>query len=643
MKLSTRISLLSAAIIIAFGAAALFLSNGVMSDFSTQQQRAWARTLSQSLAESLARSTINGEVVHTTHSLKQITKRNPLISYAYIVDFDGRLYAHTFNGGFPRNLLELARNRSKQETSIILETEQGPILDVSNDLIHGMEASLHLGISLKPQQSALRKSVSQLISAMLLIMLLGSVLVFVLVRTATEPLLALSQAIRNFGSRGTSEPLPVETQTEETRQLTEVFNQMLHTRQLIHRQLTESRDQLATAQRLAHVGSWQYESGSGRMKLSDETHRIFAIGETKATDMRPAMLERVHPDDRSKVESAFALALSGTDSKLEYRLLLPDGSKRYLYELIKVDFDEDGMIRKLMASVQDITEHKHFENELKQHRNHLEELVQTRTRQLVRARDEALQATRAKSEFLANMSHELRTPLNSIIGFSGILKTGMAGPLNAEQKTQLTQISNSANHLLNLINDILDLSKIEAGQSRLQIQSIHLRELVYEVRDMLESQAKSRNLEFNTVIDSKNEVIYSDRAKLKQVLINLVGNAVKFTSHGRVELRARQRGENLILEIEDTGIGINHDQLKSIFRAFYQTDHGDRRQFQGTGLGLAISQRFCRQLGGKIEVESKLGQGSVFTVTFDNAFSPSIQEAAAMDRETETSEESASA
>ncbi len=262
----------------------------------------------------------------------------------------------------------------------------------------------------------------------------------------------------------------------------------------------------------------------------------------------------------------------------------------------------------------DITDRKLAEIELKQHRDNLEELVEERTKELAQARDAALAATQAKSEFLANMSHELRTPLNSIIGFSGIIKDGVVGPVNEEQKKQLGMVYDSAKHLLELINEVLDLSKVEAGKLDINNSQLDIQSLLEELEELMSVQAQAKGLQLIVEAEKAPTTLYTDKNKLRQVLVNLLSNALKFTEQGCVTLSCRQQGEDAIFVVKDTGVGIDTEHLEGVFDAFRQVESSDTRVHQGTGLGLAICKEFLSLLGGEIKVESQVGQGSIFTI-----------------------------
>lgn len=246
----------------------------------------------------------------------------------------------------------------------------------------------------------------------------------------------------------------------------------------------------------------------------------------------------------------------------------------------------------------------------------LEELVKERTMELSRARDEAIEANRIKSQFLANMSHELRTPLNAIIGYSEMLKEEADEEGNAGFTEDLGRIHHAGKHLLNLINDILDLSKIEAGKMEIYLETFDIPTMVQDVLTTVSPLMESNGNRLESFVPQGT--MRTDITKLRQILFNLLGNAGKFTKEGEVSLKVSLEPYSghagVCFRIQDTGIGMTPEQLNDLFQAFKQADSSTTRKYGGTGLGLAISQRLCQVMGGHITVESTFGQGTMFTV-----------------------------
>lgn len=263
----------------------------------------------------------------------------------------------------------------------------------------------------------------------------------------------------------------------------------------------------------------------------------------------------------------------------------------------------------------DIERRIRFEHELQQHRNHLEEIVANRTSELSIAKDRAEIASKAKSTFLASMSHELRTPLNAILGYTQILRRDKN--LTERQITGLDTVQRSGEHLLMLINDVLDISKIEAGRFELVPAQVQLPSFIQVISDIIRVKAEERSLQFASEVDERlPDTVVVDEMRLRQILLNLLGNAVQFSERGRVSLSVRRMTDTdtqcvLRFEVQDTGVGMEPGQLDTIFQAFEQV--GDAKQRSGgTGLGLAISRQLVRLMGGDIFVESEPGKGSLF-------------------------------
>ncbi len=294
-----------------------------------------------------------------------------------------------------------------------------------------------------------------------------------------------------------------------------------------------------------------------------------------------------------------------------------DGSEYIEFAIVSPLRQPDGRITHYVSVKEDITDKKHNGEELDRYRHHLEELVADRTAELEKARAAADAANKAKSAFLANMSHEIRTPMNAILGLTYLLKQS---PLSPVQGERLTKIEVSAQHLLSIINDILDLSKIEAGRLQLEQTDFPLEAVLDHVKSLIADQAKLKGLSVMSDSDSVPHWLRGDSTRLRQAMLNYAGNAVKFTEQGLIALRAKllqecERGLLVRFEVQDSGIGIAEEHLPLLFESFSQTDVSITRKYGGTGLGLAITKRLATMMGGDVGVESRIGQGSTFWFT----------------------------
>jgi PAS domain S-box-containing protein len=343
-----------------------------------------------------------------------------------------------------------------------------------------------------------------------------------------------------------------------------------------------------------------------------------------------AEIAAMHPldffsaDSRALLEERIAEVFARGESSVEAPFLARDGTRTpYFFTGRRVEFEGTTC---LVGVGIDISERVRAQRALVELNESLEQNVARRTDELHATLVRAEAADRLKSAFLATMSHELRTPLNSIIGFTGIVLQGLAGPLNEEQAKQLGMVRGSARHLLELINDVLDISKIEAGQLEVKPAAFHVREAVERVVGSVRHMAERKGLVLSCSIDPSVVEIVSDRRRVEQILLNLLNNGIKFTPKGSVSLTvtpvSNQRFSNdarpseaVRFIVADTGIGIKPADLATLFQPFRQIDSGIARQHEGTGLGLAICRKLATLLGGEITASSEGTRGSVFTVT----------------------------
>lgn len=317
--------------------------------------------------------------------------------------------------------------------------------------------------------------------------------------------------------------------------------------------------------------------------------------------------EVTHPEDLEKDLTLLNQTLSGEIENYDMEKRYFAGNGELVWVLLSVSLvrDDTGQPQYFIAQIQDITARKHAELQL-----------ENKAQELISANHRAIEASVAKGQFLANMSHEIRTPLTGIIGFSESLLVDELS--QAEQKTALETVMKNGQHLLGIINDILDLSKIEAGKLDIEILPVDLAELVSDVANLMQHKADEKGLVLGfSYAFPVPSIIKTDSIRLKQILINLIGNAIKFTSEGGVSININfdEVAKSLSFEVLDTGPGLSPEQIERLFKSFSQADASTTRNFGGTGLGLVISQELALRLGGEICVKSEIGKGSIFTVT----------------------------
>ena len=375
----------------------------------------------------------------------------------------------------------------------------------------------------------------------------------------------------------------------------------LSKRKAVEAALTKKELELREAQRIAHLGSWQLEAASDRIEWSDEVFRIFGLVPGSAPPHYHELRWYFAAESWVRLDRAVADGLrDGAPYSLELRTIRSDSSAGWILASGEAVRDEAGRITGVRGVVQDIAERKRAEEEM------------------MRAKREAESANRAKGEFLANISHELRTPMNGILGMTEL---AMETDLTSEQREYLGMVKGSADSLLNVINEVLDFSKIEAGKLELESVEFDLRSSLESTLKVLALRAHEKNLELNCLVRPEvPEVLIGDPGRLRQIIVNLVGNAIKFTERGEITVRAECQRQNhtelwLHFSVTDTGIGIPPDKQAGIFDAFAQADGSTTRRFGGTGLGLTISRRLVEMFGGRLWLESVAGEGSTFHFT----------------------------
>ena len=336
--------------------------------------------------------------------------------------------------------------------------------------------------------------------------------------------------------------------------------------------------------------------------VNSQTEKLFGYRREELLGKRvevlvPRRFEGRHPEYRDGFFDEPRTRAMGAG--LELYGLRKDGTEFPVeISLSPLDTEEGTLVS---SAIRDITERKRIERALHDKNIELEK------------------ANLAKDRFLASMSHELRTPLNAIIGFTGTLLMRLPGPLTQDQEKQLRTIQTSAKHLLSLINDLLDLAKIESGKVRLHFEPVACRALINDLSETLSPLARQKGLQFHTDFPAQEVTVLTDQRALRQILINLANNAIKFTDAGEVRVTLAQQGgegpRTVSITVTDTGTGIKEEDQSKLFQAFTQLDSTSTRRFEGTGLGLYLSQKLADLIGGRLQLQSRYGEGSAFTLT----------------------------
>jgi PAS domain S-box-containing protein len=364
-------------------------------------------------------------------------------------------------------------------------------------------------------------------------------------------------------------------------------------------ELQSNQDKLMLSQKIAQMGVWEFNTQNDQVKWSEETYKIFDRSPEKGPFSFKEFLDSIYPEDREKfANSSYSMANGENIITHILRHYTDKGNLKWIKYYIK-GVATEGEVTQFMGTLLDITAEREVQ------------------RRLEEAVHEAEEANKAKSIFLANMSHEIRTPLNSIIGFSELLNHTIK---DDKKRSQIASIRNSGRSLLKIINDILDLSKIEADKMVVEREAINVFQVVTDVCSIFEPNIAEKNLQLTIESDIVDDMpLLLDETRLRQILFNLVGNAIKFTFRGGISVgihheEKEEKTVDLKISIGDTGMGISDDQLEAIFEPFVQQKGQAHKSFGGTGLGLTISRRMAEAMGGEISVKSKLNEGSVFTL-----------------------------
>lgn len=563
------------------------------------------------------------------------------IEYIFILAPDNKLSAHTFGSQIPQQLINKVLTTSIANRTTTLEAEGGRLYDVSVSIQGGALGSVHIGL----YESLIGRNVQGVLMRMLpfvlVILILGTVLAAVFAAAITRPIALLTEGVRRLSKGELNEPITISSY-DEMGQLASAFNNMTDklrtttvSREYMKKLIDSMNDVLVVISPDGVIQS-----------VNRAYYKLF--GEHADAFLGRNLSDLKEPDTPFYTFSAFSQALKqGSIHGIESNCLAISGETVTMLYSLAVMRDEAGKPQAIICAAQNISSLKkiqealqHKQSELKEVNRNLEGIVASRTAELAigneglraevaerqkkteelrAARDVAESANRAKSEFLANMSHEMRTPLNSIIG--GAEHLDSAG-LNTNQQRCITMIRHAGDSLLVLINDLIDLSRIEAGQLEIISRDFNLQHTLEQVVQMVGQDAERKKLDFSLHSDpSMPQVVKGDQTRLQQVLVNLIANAVKFTeSGGSVSVTTSSLPDDndqtpVTFVIRDTGIGIDPSKLEMIFESFSQADTSITRRFGGSGLGLAISRKLVEAMDGTMKVESVPGVGSCFSFT----------------------------
>ncbi len=622
MKLRYKITLLICGVALSIATATTYWASNLLSDALLERFEDEGQFIAHSLSETLTIQVLEKEVGPVFDSLHKVVAASTQLDYIFITGFDGTLFAHSFSGGFPAALVPMLSTNGDEEQISRYNTPDGSVIHISQPLIRGMDARLHIGFNdniIQTKITQLRYSLALIaISITVFAMAIGALLS----HRVTEPLNQLTRAIQRFG-RGELidfDSARVKRGSEEVAELYQAFKTMVAAREESLKELRRSEASLAEAQHTAKLGNWDWNIQAGTLYWSDEIYRIFGLTPQAFDATYEAFLKSVHPEDHTRVTEAVNCAIASDDTPydIDHRIVLPDGTIRVVHEQAQVFRDPAGGALRMLGTVQDITERKRVEDELAQHRFHLEELVEARTTSLKQREaelstlTERLQASNQELEaFSYSVSHDLRAPLRAIDGFSLALQEDYGKQLDETGHDYLQRVRKGAQKMSTLIDDLLQLSRIT--RTELKPGPVDLSQLAEQAVEELRRGEPERDIQ--TTITPALQA-HGDATLIGVLLGNLIGNAWKFTRqqpHAHIEVGHCYEGEQEVFFVRDNGAGFDMKYAHKLFKAF-QRLHG-LDQFEGTGIGLATVQRVINRHNGRIWTAAEAGKGATFFFT----------------------------
>ncbi|MBT4118922.1 MAG: response regulator [Rhodospirillaceae bacterium] len=619
-----RIIALNCGLVVAVGLIlALVVKDFLGEKFSAQHQD-YGHSIAISLSEVITKSIIERRVLDTAQSLRRVAAESDNIRFLAVTDFDGKVFAHSFEGEIPDGLATFIK-QSALDKKNVLDHISSVIPEISyhsQPLISGAAGRLHIGVDTAASEAAISDTGRTILLITLVVGLLGILAAIYLSRRIAQPLSRMAGLMAGISS-GSRNDIPENFDhgnSYELAALYETFRNMLGKQKAAEEQVLHLNEELETrvaertlelAQEKRRAENYLNIAGAAILTLNDRgeitlinNKGLALLAETAGdTAGRDWFESYVCVEDRSEQRSSFFKAMrdgAPLPGSTEYSVVSKDGDVRLVAWHYSLLTDEDGRAFGLLASGEDITDFRTAETEMRA------------------AKDEAERANMAKSDFLSNMSHELRTPMNAILGFAQLLDLDGVHPLTEDQQTSVEHILKGGQHLLGLIDQILDLAKIEAGKISLSIERVTPGDIFSECLDLAGGLAEKNGIKLvNNLSGNGRHAIRADYMRFKQVLLNLISNAIKYNrEEGTVVLRNEVRPDNMFrISVNDTGFGIPQELQGELFKPFARLNF-ENSAIEGTGIGLALSKHLMEAMSGRIGFDSKVGQGSSFWIEF---------------------------